>query len=256
MSAPASSASVATSSLSIIVPAFNEAARIGLTVSALQSYLPTLGLPWELRIVDDGSRDQTAAIVESLSRVDPRVVLQREPHRGKGGTIRAGMLAARTDLRFMCDADLSMPVTELARFLELVPSRFDIVIGSREGTGARRIGEPAYRHVMGRAFNALVRSVAMPAVHDTQCGFKLFTGTAADAVFSRTTIDGWAFDIEALVIASQLDMRVHEMPIEWHYRELSRVSPGRDSLLMARDVLRIRWNAARGTYNPPRAHRP
>ena len=254
MSTSASSARVPPS-LSVVVPAFNEAARIGLTVSALQSYLPTLGLGWELRVVDDGSGDGTTEVVERIARADPRVVLQREPHRGKGGTVRAGMLAARSDLRFMCDADLSMPVSELSRFLDLVPSRFDIVIGSREGAGAQRIGEPAYRHVMGRAFNALVRSVAVPAVHDTQCGFKMFTGAAADAVFSRTTIDGWAFDIEALVIASQLDLRVHEMPIEWHYRELSRVSPGRDSLLMARDVLKIRWNAARGTYNAPRAHR-
>jgi dolichyl-phosphate beta-glucosyltransferase len=245
-----------TPTLSVIIPTFNEASRIALTISALQSYLPTLGLGWELRIVDDGSRDRTAAIVEGVSRVDPRVVLQREPHRGKGGTVRAGMLAARGNLRFMCDADLSMPVAELSRFLDLVPARYDIAIGSREGVGARRIGEPAYRHVMGRAFNALVRTVAVPAVHDTQCGFKMFTGAAADAVFSRTTIDGWAFDIEALLIASRLGLRVHEMPIEWHYRELSRVSPVRDSLLMARDVLRIRWNAARGAYDRPPAHRP
>lgn len=249
MSAPASSASVSTS-LSIIVPTFNESARIGLTVSALQSYLPTLGLPWELRIVDDGSRDQTATIVESINRVDPRVVLQREPHRGKGGTIRAGMLAARTDLRFMCDADLSMPAAELARFVALVPSRFDIVIGSREGLGARRVGEPGYRHVMGRTFNALVRRLAVPGISDTQCGFKMFTRDAAELVFSRTTLDGWAFDIEALVIARQFGLRVHEMPIEWHYREESRVSPLRDSLLMTRDVLRIRANLATGRYRP------
>jgi len=238
-----------TPSLSVIIPTFNEASRIATTLSALQSHLPAIGLHWELRIVDDGSRDHTAAIVESISRVDPRVVLQREPHRGKGGTIRAGMLAARTDLRFMCDADLSMPVTELDRFLDLVPSRYDIVIGSREGIGARRIGEPAYRHLMGRVFNSLVRRLAVPDVNDTQCGFKMFTGDAAEAVFSRVTLDGWAFDIEALVIATHRGLRVHEMPIEWHYRDRSQVSPVRDSILMARDVLKVRANVARGRYD-------
>lgn len=236
-------------SLSVIIPAFNEAPRIAATVSALQAHLTTFDLAWELRIVDDGSRDDTAAIVERVSRADPRVVLQRELHRGKGGTIRAGMLAARADLRFMCDADLSMPVAELSRFLDLVPSRYDIVIGSREGVGARRVGEPAYRHVMGRAFNTLVRRMAVPGVNDTQCGFKMFTGAAADAVFSSLTLDGWAFDIEALVIAQRRGLRVHEMPIEWHYRDHSQVSPIRDSILMARDVLRIRANAARGRYD-------
>lgn len=239
-----------TSSLSVIVPAFNEGSRIAHTLSVLQAHLSSLADDWELRVVDDGSSDDTAAIVARAGQADPRVVLQREPHRGKGGTVRAGMLAARGDLRFMCDADLSMPVAELARFVDLVPSRFDIVIGSREGAAARRIGEPGYRHAMGRVFNSLVRSLAVPGISDTQCGFKMFTRDAAEAVFSRATLDGWAFDIEALVIARQLGLRVHEMPIEWHYRELSRVSPVRDSLLMTRDVLRIRANAARGRYRP------
>jgi dolichyl-phosphate beta-glucosyltransferase len=239
-----------TSSISVIVPAFNEGSRIADTLAVLRAHLPSLAADWELRVVDDGSTDDTAAMVAQAGQADPRVVLQREPHRGKGGTVRAGMLAARGDLRFMCDADLSMPAAELSRFVELVPSRFDIVIGSREGAAARRVGEPAYRHAMGRVFNALVRGLAAPGIGDTQCGFKMFTREAAEAVFSRATLDGWAFDIEALVIARQLGLRVHEMPIEWHYRELSRVKPVRDSLLMTRDVLRIRTNAARGRYRP------
>jgi dolichyl-phosphate beta-glucosyltransferase len=236
-------------SLSIVVPAFNEADRISNTLDDLASWLASTNLSWELRVVDDGSTDRTADVVSRLGAQDARIVLQREPHRGKGGTVRAGMLAAHGDLRFMCDADMSMPVHELSRFLALVPSQFDIVIGSREGVGARRVGEPTYRHRMGRVFNALVRGAAVPDVNDTQCGFKMFTREAADAVFPRITIDGWAFDIEALVIARRRGFRIHEMPIEWHYRELSRVSPVRDSLLMARDVLRIRANAARGRYD-------
>lgn len=235
--------------LSIIVPAYNEASRIGQTVTALGANLAPRELDWEIRVVDDGSSDDTAGTVERLAAGNRRVVVQREPHRGKGGTVRAGMLAARADLRFMCDADLSMPVQELDRFLALVPSQFDIVIGSREGSGAQRVGEPGYRHRMGRIFNSLVRQAAVSGINDTQCGFKMFTGAAADAVFSRVTIEGWAFDIEALVVARRRGLRVHELPIEWHYREQSQVSPLRDSFLMARDVMRIRANAARGKYN-------
>lgn len=235
--------------LSVVVPAYNEAHRIEQTVRTLAAHLAALGTPCEIRVVDDGSRDETPAIVERLAAADARIILQREPHRGKGGAVRAGMLAARGDLRFMCDADLSMPVGELAHFLALVPSQFDIVIGSREGLGARRVGEPAYRHRMGRMFNALVRGAAVPDVNDTQCGFKMFTREAAEAVFPFVTIEGWAFDIETLVIARRRGLRIHEMPIEWHYRDRSQVSPIRDSIRMARDVLRIRANAARGRYD-------
>lgn len=149
----------------------------------------------------------------------------------------------------MCDADLSMPLDELARFVELVPSSFDLVVGSREGPGSKRIGEPGYRHIMGRVFNALVRRAAMLDVGDTQCGFKMFTGPAADAIFSRSTLDGWAFDVEVLTIARRLGLRVHELPIEWHYRDQSQVSAFRDSVLMARDVLKVRGNAMRGRYD-------
>lgn len=234
--------------LSIVVPAYNEASRIGATLTTLTSGLATFADTWEIRVVDDGSADDTAAVVAALAAADPRIVLQQEPHRGKGGTVRAGMLGTRARLRFMCDADLSMPAHEIMRFLELVPSRFDLVIGSREGVGARRVGEPAYRHHMGRVFNAFVRALAIGGFDDTQCGFKMFTGEAADRIFPRVRVEGWAFDIEVLVIARQIGLRLHEMPIEWHYRTESRISPLRDSLLMARDVLRIRANIVRGRY--------
>jgi dolichyl-phosphate beta-glucosyltransferase len=235
--------------LSIVIPAYNEASRIGGTIDELRRFLPTLDRAWEIRVVDDGSGDGTAELVRAVSAHDARVVLQAEPHRGKGGSVRAGMLAARGALRFMCDADLSMPVGELPRFLALVPDPFDIVIGSREGEGARRVAEPAYRHQMGRVFNSLVRAAAVPGVHDTQCGFKLFSRRAAEAVFSKLTIDGWAFDIEALLVARRLGLRIREIPIEWHYRDRSQVSPVRDAFLMTRDVARIRWNGWMGRYD-------
>jgi dolichyl-phosphate beta-glucosyltransferase len=175
-------------------------------------------------------------------------VLQREPHRGKGGALRAGLLAARGELRFMCDADLSMPISELPRFIAAVPAECDLAIGSREGSGAKRVGEPEHRHAMGRVFNMIVRLSGLSGIQDTQCGFKMFSARAAETIVPRLTLDGWAIDIEMLVIAARHGLRVRELPIEWHYRERSRISPLRDSLRMTRDVLRIRWNAMRGRY--------
>ena len=234
--------------LSIVIPAFNEAQWIGQTLDELRAHLPSLGLVWEIRVVDDGSADDTMGIVERVRSGDSRIVVQREPHRGKGATVRAGMLAAQGDLRFMCDADLSMPVTELLRFLEVVPERCDIAIGSREGAGARRVGEPAHRHRMGRLFNQLIGIVALSGIRDTQCGFKMFSRRAAETVFPMVTIEGWAFDIEMLVIAQGKDLRILELPIEWHYRKESHVSLLRDSFRVARDVLQIRANGLRGRY--------
>jgi glycosyltransferase involved in cell wall biosynthesis len=199
-------------------------------------------------VVDDGSTDATASIVEIAVRADDRIVLQREPHRGKGAAIRAGLLAARGEQVLMCDADLSMPVRELPRFIALVPAQCDIAIGSREGLGARRVGEPLHRHWMGRLFNALVRLGTLGGISDTQCGFKMFSRPAVERIFPLTTIDGWAFDIEVLSIARRQGLRIVEVPIEWHYREHSRVSLVRDSFRMARDVLRVRANALKGRY--------
>jgi dolichyl-phosphate beta-glucosyltransferase len=234
--------------LSIVIPAYNEAKRIWGSLDTLRRTLHATRLDWEVRVVDDGSQDETAAIVDCIARVDRRVTLQREPHRGKGGAVRAGMLAARGDLRFLCDADLSMPVRELSRFVDKVSRECDIAIGSREGETARRVGEPFYRHAMGRVFNTLVRKSVLPDIHDTQCGFKMFSARAARSVFSAATIDGWAFDIETLVIARTQGWRIREVPIEWHYGAESRVSPIRDSYRMLRDLWTIRANSRRGAY--------
>jgi dolichyl-phosphate beta-glucosyltransferase len=234
--------------LSVVIPAFNESARIGRTLEELRAQLPRYPFDWDIRVVDDGSEDDTAAIVERAARADARIVLQREPHRGKGGAVRSGLIAARGDLRFLCDADLSMPVSEMSRFFDEVPAHCDIALGSREGAGARRVGEPLYRHVMGRAFNALVQTILLPGINDTQCGFKLFSARAVDAIIPSTTIDGWAFDLEILFLAQRMGFRVKEIPIEWHYGEHSRVSAVGDSWRMTRDLLKIRLNSTRGAY--------
>jgi dolichyl-phosphate beta-glucosyltransferase len=237
--------------LSIVIPAFNEARRIWGTLQTLRHSLTRLYTRWEIRVVDDGSEDETPAIVARAARQDGRVQLQREPHRGKGGAARAGLMAAHGTQRFLCDADLAMPIREIPRFLAHVPKTCDIAIGSREGRAARRVGEPAYRHRMGRIFNAVVRASVLPGIQDTQCGFKLFSARAAEAVFSAATIDGWAFDIEALVIARAQGWRIREVSIEWHYRDHSQVSVLRDPYRMLRDLWTIRANHRRGLYREP-----
>lgn len=235
--------------LAIVIPAYNEAAGIEASVNTLRAYLGTRPWSWEIRVVDDGSSDRTAAIVEAMARGDERVRLQREPHRGKGAAVRAGFLASTAAYRFLCDADLSMPVSELDRFMPPAFGEADIAIGTREGLGARRVGEPISRHLAGRAFNAIVRSLTVPGIQDTQCGFKMFTAAAADAIFPSVTVEGWAFDIEVLYIARRRGFRVREVPIEWHFRSESRVRMLPDSVAMLREVFRIRRRGRRGAYD-------
>ena len=235
--------------LSIVVPAYNEETRLDGTLSSLTGFLQAQPWDWEIRVVDDGSADGTCAVVEAWARTAPRVVLQREPHRGKGGAVKAGLLAARADYRFICDADLSMPIAELPRFLPPQLPTFDVAIGTREGHGARRIGEPFSRHLAGRAFNYAVQQLTVPGIEDTQCGFKMFTAAAVEAIFPVVTVDGWAFDIEVLCIARRKGLRIVEVPIEWHYRPESKVSLVRDGVRMLREMLAIRARARRGEYD-------
>src|SRR5829696_6765388 len=140
-------------SVSIVIPAFNEERRLRETLVSVTAFLGQQPWDWDVRVVDDGSFDRTAAIAEAFAARQPGVVVQREPHRGKGGAVKAGLLAATREYRFICDADLSMPIGEVARFLPPAAQPFDVAIGSREGVRAHRIGEPAYRHLMGRLFN-------------------------------------------------------------------------------------------------------
>jgi dolichyl-phosphate beta-glucosyltransferase len=235
-------------SVSVVVPAFNEASRIGSTLDELTAFLARQPFSWEVRVVDDGSSDDTCGIVEHRGRVHPQVVLQREPHRGKGGAVKAGLLAASGRFRFICDADLSMPVEELPRFLPPRLTAFDIAIGSREGHGARRIGEPLVRHLAGRVFNYAVQRLTIPGIEDTQCGFKMFTADAVEQIFPHVTVDGWAFDIEVLSIARARGLRIVAVPIEWHYRSASKLSLVRDGVSMFRELLRIRARVRRGAY--------
>ena len=240
-------------SLAVVIPAYNEALRIEPTVRAVAAYLRTSPWAWEIRVVDDGSADATADIVSRIACDEPGIVVQREPHRGKGGAVTAGLLASHASYRFLCDADLSMPIRELARFLPPELPDADVAIGSREGAGSRRVGEPWLRHAAGRVFNTIVRGAMVPEVQDTQCGFKMFTAAAVQTIFPRVTIQGWAFDIEVLYIARLHGLRIREVPIEWHYRADSRLRMMRDGVDMLREVAQIRRRAQRGDYGVPPA---
>ena len=227
--------------LSVVIPAYNEEARIEATLDQVHAYLSLQSYPWEIVVADDGSIDETAQQVSAFASENPRVQLLSLEHRGKGWAVQQGMLAATGTFRFLCDADLSMPVEQIGRFLGPGDEEADILVGSRELDQSRRIGEPARRHLMGRVFNLLIRTLAMPGIRDTQCGFKLFRAETTVALFERQTLWGFAFDVEILYQARRAGLVVREVAIDWHYREGSKVRPLRDAVAMAWDVIKIRW---------------
>jgi glycosyltransferase involved in cell wall biosynthesis len=233
--------------LSLIIPAYNEEQRLPSTLTKVQAFLTDQSYESEVLVVENGSSDRTAAVAEEFA---PGVQLLREPQRGKGLAVRRGMLSASGDYRFICDADLSMPIEQVNRFLPPKLDEYDIAIASREASGAVRYDEPVYRHWIGRAFNLLVKTLAVPGFQDTQCGFKCFTAEAAEALFPIQRIDGWTFDVELLFIARRLGYRVKEVPIDWYYFPGSRVRMLRDSWLMLTDLFRVRSNWRRGLYQP------
>lgn len=239
--------------LSVVVPAYNEEARIASSLGRLTGFLSGRPWAWEVLVVNDGSQDRTAEIVRGISAKDPRVRLVDAPHRGKGAAVKRGMLEAKGDWRFLCDADLSMPPEHLDRFFDGGGGRpvFDVSIGSREAPGARRIGEPLKRHIYGRLFNYAVRLITLRGIKDTQCGFKLFSAQAADAVFPNQLLDGWGFDVEVLFLARRAGMTIGEVPIDWYYGQGSRVTL-RKGVLGFMDIVLVRLNHLAGRYGAVR----
>lgn len=234
--------------LSIVIPTYNEEMRISHTLEDVVNYVVKQGYSWEIIVADDGSEDKTPVLVEEAATTNAEIRLVRLRHRGKGWAVRNGMLEARGKYRFLADADLSMPIEHLEKFLPSQLTDFDIAIGSREVIGARRFHEPITRHIMGRVFNIMVRLLAVKGFADTQCGFKCFEAQAAETLFPLQRSQGFGFDAEILYLAQRFGMRIREIPIDWHYHEGSKVKPVRDSFLMLKDLLSIRWNAARGRY--------
>lgn len=234
--------------LSVIIPAYNEEDRLPRTLERVLGYLEARALCFEVLAVDDGSTDRTADFVQRIAADNGRLRLLREPHRGKGAAVRAGALVAAGQQIVFCDADLSHPVEELTRLPALLNGA-QVIIGSREGVGSHRVDEPGYRHLMGRAFNLIVRLLAVPGIQDTQCGLKCFSRQAARDLFSRQTVEGFGFDVELLFLARKLGYRVLEVPVTWRHVPASRVDPVRDTLRMLTDVALVRWNDLRGRYD-------
>ena len=218
------------------------------TLREVVGYLGSQSYAWEVAIVDDGSSDATASLVRSFEQPYPDVHLISVPHGGKGWAVNQGMLWTTGEYRFLCDADLSMPIEQVARFLPPESSRFDVAIGSREIAQARRIGEPPRRHMMGRVYNLLVQALAVPGLSDTQCGFKCFRGPVAQELFVLQRLYGFAFDVEILFLARKRGLRIKEVPIDWYYRSQSKVRPFKDPMIMTRDILKIHWHSLRGRY--------
>ena len=227
--------------LSIVIPAFNEEAQIRSTLDQVVAFLDSRPYSWEIVVADDGSADATASLAGELADARPEVKLLRLPHRGKGWAVKHGMLAAVGEYRFLCDADLSMPIEQVERFLPAQVGNAVIVVGSREALNSRRIGEPLRRHLMGRFYNWLVRLMAVPGISDTQCGFKCFPGELASDLFQQQRTNGFAFDVEILFLARQSGLTVTEIGIDWYFREESKVRPLLDSAVMTWDLIKIRW---------------
>jgi len=235
--------------LSIIIPAHNEETRLPHTLEQVLAFLKNRDYTSEVLIVENGSSDHTFEIAQEFMRQYSNLRVLRETERGKGLAVRRGMLEARGEYRFMCDADLSMSIDQVNRFLPPASGNVDIAIASREAAGALRDGEPFYRHIGGRIINLAIRILILPDLQDTQCGFKCFRAAAAEQIFRRQTLPGWSFDIELLYIARRLGLTIREIPIHWCFSPETKLSAVQDALRMLRDIFRIHRNARRGVYD-------
>lgn len=234
--------------LSIVIPAHNEEHRLPPTLQKIDDFLSLQDYTAEVIVVENGSQDETAAVTREFAQTYPYVRLLEVDTRGKGLAVRAGMLAAQGDYRFICDADLSMPIHEIQKFLPPQHTGPDVLIATREGNEANRIGEPERRHLMGRILNAIVKLTAVRGFEDTQCGFKMFTRTAADDLFTVQQMNGIGFDVELIFIAQRRGYNIVDVPITWYYDPDSRMRLIQDSLHILYEIWQIRRNWRRGLY--------
>lgn len=236
--------------LSLVIPAYNEAApdRLPKSLREVSAFVEKQDFPVEVVVVNNNSTDDTLKIAEAAAAQHDFICVITETQQGKGAAVRTGMMQARGEYLFICDADFSMPVEEALKFIPPQLDHYDIAIASREAPGAKRVGEPEYRHLMGRIFNMLVRVLAVRGLQDTQCGFKCFRREVAHTLFPLQTIDGWAFDVELLFVAQQRGYKIVEVPITWIYKEHSKVKPLVDAYNMVMEILKIRQNSWRGLY--------
>jgi glycosyltransferase involved in cell wall biosynthesis len=235
---------------SIVIPAYNESARIPATLQSVVECVRAQGWSAEVVVVNDGSRDSTADVVRAFARNAPEVRLLENPsNRGKGYSVRSGLLQALGEVVMFTDADLSAPIEEAERLFAAISDGADIAIGSRWLEKGRQIHrQPLYRQFFGRCFNAVTRGVMGLRFADTQCGFKAFTRAAAQTVFQLQTIERWGFDPEILFIGLKRGYRIVEVPVSWAHDERTRMSYLKDGMKMLEEIAIIRWNALRGRY--------
>jgi glycosyltransferase involved in cell wall biosynthesis len=241
---------------SIVIPAFNESARIPATLRSVVSCIRDRGWSAEVIVVNDGSRDATADTVRAFAANAPEVRMFENPgNRGKGYSVRNGLLQALGEVVMFTDADLSSPIEEAERLFAAIDACADIAIGSRWlESGRQTHRQPLYRQFFGRCFNAVVRTVMGLPFADTQCGFKAFTRHAAQTVFQLQTIERWGFDPEILFIARKRGFRIVEVPVSWGHDERTRMSYIKDGAKMLEEIAIVRWNAFRGRYGKQVEH--
>jgi glycosyltransferase involved in cell wall biosynthesis len=234
--------------LSIVIPAHNEERRLPRTLEQVVAFVNRQSFEVEVIVVENASRDATLKIAQDYAARHPLVRAIHEELPGKGRAVHKGMLAATGKYRFFADADFSMPVDEITRF---IPPTLDVpvAIGSREAPGAVRYDEPRYRHFTGRVFNTVIRLLVLHKLQDTQCGFKMFRADAAQDLFPRQTLMGWSFDVELLYIAHRRGYPISEIPIPWYFNPESKINVLRDSWRMFTDLLAIRRNGWQGKYD-------
>ncbi|MGA9063571.1 MAG: dolichyl-phosphate beta-glucosyltransferase [Terracidiphilus sp.] len=236
---------------SIVIPAYNEAARISGALEAVVGFVRRLSWSAEVVVVDDGSRDKTAELVRAFAVNAPEVRIMQNPgNHGKGYSVRNGLLHSFGEVVMFTDADLSAPIEEAEGLVAAIAGGADIAIGSRWLERTRQtIRQPLYRQFFGRCFNAVTRTVMGLPYADTQCGFKAFTRAAAQTVFQLQTIERWGFDPEILFIALKRGYRIVEVPVSWAHDERTRISYLKDGMRMLEDIAIVRWNALLGRYD-------
>lgn len=231
--------------LSVVIPAYNEARRLGPTLDRVSAYLRDRGIEHEVLVVDDGSTDDTASLVETHPTPEVRLVSQPE-NRGKGAALRRGVLESRGRRVLLCDADLSTPIAEIETLEPHLDAGASVAIGSRGVEASEvRVHQPAYRELMGKTFNLIIRLLGLRGLRDTQCGFKLLDGEVARRLFGELRTEGFAFDVELLWLARRHGYRIDEVGVRWVDSPDSRVHPLFDSSAMLRDVLLMRWRHRR-----------
>ena len=238
---------------SFILPAYNESERLATSLPKVLEYVRQRRLDAEIIVVNDGSKDDTADIVRKFAAVDPCIRLLENPgNRGKGYSVRNGMLHARGDVMLFSDTDLSSPIYEADKLFAAIRDGADVAIGSRWlQRELQTERQPLLRQLYGRLFNLGLRMVLGLDFKDTQCGFKAFTREAAHVIFPRQHIERWGFDPEILFLARKFKLKTVEVPVEWAHDHRSKISPLRDGLRMGREVLEVRWHDLRGRYQQP-----